>query len=155
MNELADFASKWSHADYPPEAVSVVDIDRAEAQLGARLPGDYRDAVLRVGLPRPTGALLHSICEQEADLADVAEFLAADEIVASTQSWRDMGLPDSKVAFASDCMGNLFVFDCGAQDRGSEVWFFNHDTGVTSQVSPSFAHWVQQYLDLKFVPLDD
>ena len=155
MHELSDFALKWSHPDYPPEPVSVIDIERAEAQLGARLPDDYSDAVLLVGLPRPTGALLHSICDQEADLADVAEFLTANEIVSTTQTWRPMGLPDSKIGFASDCMGNLFVFDCAAQSRGSEVWLFDHETGETSLVAPSFRQWVQQYLDLKFVPLDD
>lgn len=155
MSALADFASKWSHADYPPKAVSVADLDRAEARLGAKLPGDYRDAVLRVGLPRPTGALLHSICEQDSDFADVSEFLAADEIVSSTQDWREMGLSDGNIAFASDCLGNLFVFDCAVTNRGSAVWFLNHDSGETSQVAASFGQWLQQYLDLKLVPLDD
>lgn len=154
MRALADFASKWSHPEYAPEPILLVDLDRAEAQLGGRLPDEYRDAVLDVGLPRLTGALLHSICQEKADFADVSDFLAADEMIASTQAWREMGLSKDKIAFASDCMGNLFVFD-GARIQSSEVWFFDHDTGKIALVAPSFTRWIQQYLDLKFVPLGD
>ncbi len=66
-----------------------------------------------------------------------------------------MGLPRDKIAFASDCMGNLFAFDSAAPGQSSEVWFFAHETGETVLVAPSFTSWIQQYLDLKFVALDD
>jgi len=155
MRALADFASKWSHPEYPPETVLVADLARAEEQLGGRLPADYREAVLGIGLPRPTRALLHSVCEEEAGFADVADFLSADEMISSTQAWREMGLPEDKIAFASDCMGNLFAFDSVALNQSSQVWFFDHDTGEIAVVAPSFKDWIQQYLDLRFVPLDD
>ncbi|MBO9706930.1 MAG: SMI1/KNR4 family protein [Caulobacter sp.] len=155
MRSLSDFASKWSHPEYGPEPILLADLERAEAQLDGRLPSDYRDAVLNVGLPRPTGALLHSICEAQADFADVADFLTADEMISSTQAWREMGLPKDKIAFASDCMGNLFVFDSAALSQSSKVWFFDHDAGETELVAPSFTSWIQQYLDLEFIPLDD
>ena len=155
MRALADFASKWSHPKDVPEPILLADLERAEAQLGGRLPDEYRDALLNIGLPRPTGALLHSICEEEVDFADVSEFLAADEMIASTEAWREMGLPSDKIAFASDCMGNLFAFDGNAPSQNSTVWFFDHDTGETALAAPSFAIWIQQFLDLKFVPLDD
>lgn len=155
MHALADFASKWSHPEYPPEPVLVADLTRAEEVLGGRLPADYRDAIVGIGLPRPTGALLHSVCEEQADFADVADFLSADQMISSTQAWRDMGLPGAMIAFASDCMGNLFAFDSAAPTPSSGVWFFDHDTGETALVAPSFEAWIQQYLDLKFVSLDD
>ncbi|MND83804.1 SMI1 / KNR4 family protein [compost metagenome] len=66
-----------------------------------------------------------------------------------------MGLPTDKIAFASDCMGNLFAFDGSAPSQNSKVWFFDHDTGEAALAAPSFAIWIQQFLDLKFVPLDD
>lgn len=155
MHALADFASKWSHRDDAPERVLLADLERAETRLGGRLPDEYRAGLLNVGVPRPTAALLHSICEEEADFADVSEFFTADEMIASTHDWREMGLPNNKIAFASDCMGNLFAFDSSASTQGSEVWFFDHDTGQTSLAAPSFTRWIQQFLDLKFVPLDD
>ncbi|KQY93398.1 hypothetical protein ASD21_11595 [Caulobacter sp. Root1455] len=66
-----------------------------------------------------------------------------------------MGLPEDKIAFASDCMGNLFAFGSVALNQSSQVWFFDHDTGEIVVVAPSFKDWIQQYLDLRFVPLDD
>lgn len=155
MRALAEFARKWSHPAYPPEPVLVEDLARAENQLGGRLPAEYREAVISIGLPRPSGALLHSICEEEADFADVSEFLSADQMISSTQAWREMGLPNDKIAFASDCMGNLFAFDSVPRKQGSDVWLFDHDTGQIVRVAASFAEWIQQYLDLRFVPLDD
>lgn len=155
MQAFADFALKWSHPDYPPEPVLAIDLQRAEGELACRLPIEYRDAVLKVGLPRPTGALLNSVCEEEADFADVSDFFTPDEMISTTQAWREMGLPDCKIAFASDCMGNLFVFDSAALSQSSRVWFFDHDAGEAELVAPSFTSWIQQYLDLEFVPLDD
>lgn len=155
MRAFADFAKKWSHPDYPPANVLAADIRRAEEQLGGPLPVEYRDAVLSIGLPRPTGSLLHSVCETEAEFADVADFLAADEMISSTQGAREMGLPKDKIAFASDCMGNLFAFGGSDLGQSSAVWFFDHDTGEVELVAPSFENWLQQYLDLQIVPLDD
>jgi hypothetical protein len=154
MHALADFALKWSHPEYPPEPVLADDLTRAEEQLTGRLPADYRDAIVHIGLPRPTGALLHSVCQERADFADVADFFSADEMISSTQAWREMGLPGDMIAFASDCSGNLFAFDSASKNPGSGVWFFDHETGETALVAPSFMDWIQQYLDLRFIPLD-
>lgn len=155
MHALADFASKWSHPEYAPKPVLAADLMRAEEQLAGRLPADYRDAIVSIGLPRPTGALLHSVCEEQADFADVADFLSADEMISSTQAWREMGLREDMIAFASDCMGNLFAFVSAPLNPGSAVWFFDHETGETALVAPSFRDWIQRYLDLRFIPLDD
>jgi len=155
MHAFADFASKWSHPAYAPEPVLAADLMRAEEQLAGRLPADYRDAIVSIGLPRPTGALLHSVCEEQADFADVADFLSADEMISSTQAWREMGLREDMIAFASDCMGNLFAFVGAPPNPSSAVWFFDHETGETTLVAPSFRDWIQRYLDLRFIPLDD
>lgn len=155
MHALADFASKWSHPDSPPEPVLAADLTRAEEELGGRLPADYRDAIVSIGLPRPTGALLHSVCEAQADFADVADFLSADEMISSTQAWREIGLPKDMIVFASDCMGNFFAFDSAGPNPSSGVWFFDHETAETAPIAPSFKAWIQQYLDLRFIALDD
>lgn len=155
MHAFADFASKWSHPEDPPKPVRAADLTRAEEQLACRLPADYRDAIVSVGLPQPTGALLHSICEEQADFADVADFFSADEMISSTQAWREMGLREDMVAFASDCMGNLFAFVGAPPNPRSAVWLFDHETGKTLLIAPSFKDWIQQFLDLRLIPLDD
>ena len=147
MNGLATFAEKWCHPDYPPMQVRANDLSAAELALGSRLPASYRAAILEVGLPRPTAALLDSIVDNELDLRDIGDFLAPSEIVDATNSWRSMGLPNTMTAFASHCMGNLFVF---ARDGGDEgpVYFFDHDDGETVLLADSFAEWIATYCEV-------
>ena len=45
MQTLADFSSKWSHPDYPPDQVDPDALDDVEAALGLTLPTAYRAAV--------------------------------------------------------------------------------------------------------------
>lgn len=151
MQPLANFALKWCHPEYRPLPIQSLQLDEAESALGLSLPPAYRTAVLEVGLPRPTASLLHSIVETSADLHDVAEFLNPAEIVCSTQEWRELGLPSHLIAFASDCMGNLFGFDGLKATDQDGVWFYDHDSGETRSVAPSFEEWLKPYLDLTFV----
>jgi len=51
-------------------------------------------------------------------MRDVSDFLRPSEMVTVTEDWRDMGLPEELVAFAADCMGNLFCFSAKAGAGG-------------------------------------
>jgi SMI1-KNR4 cell-wall len=154
MNDLAAFSNKWSHPDYPPIQVGAEALGVAEVALGSRLPASYRAAVLDVGLPRPTGALLGSIVDNELDLPDIGDFFAPDEMVSSTTAWRSMGLPPTMTAFASDCMGNLFAFEQEGGDAGP-VYFFDHDSGQTELLADSFAEWIGAYCQIPWKALED
>jgi hypothetical protein len=55
---LSRFMALWTHPDYAPDPVSESELERAEVRLQTRLPADYRNAVLELGLPRPTIELL-------------------------------------------------------------------------------------------------
>ncbi|WP_210215134.1 SMI1/KNR4 family protein, partial [Mesorhizobium sp. M4B.F.Ca.ET.089.01.1.1] len=77
----------------------------AEQQLGVRFPEDYRQAVLDVGLPRPTIALLNAIVVRGLDLHDLSNFYSPKEIVEETLGWREIGMPDRLIAIASDGSG--------------------------------------------------
>jgi hypothetical protein len=143
---LARFIALWTHPDYPPEAVSENDLERAEGRLQTHLPADYRSAVLRFGLPSPTIALLDAIVDRELDLRDVSDFLNPEDMVTVTEGWRDLGLPEELVAFATDCMGNLFCFPTEADTSGgAPVFFFDHDNRAVEVIAPSFAHWIGQF----------
>jgi len=142
---LSRFTALWTHPDYSPDPVSKVELESAEDRLDTRLPADYRAAVLEVGLPRPTIALLDAIVDRELDLRDVSEFLSPVEIVSVTEDWRDLGLPEELVAFATDCMGNLFCFPTTA-DAGASVpvVFFDHDDRTVDVIAPSFTRWIEE-----------
>ncbi|TIR31963.1 SMI1/KNR4 family protein [Mesorhizobium sp.] len=143
---LSRFVEKWTIPTYPPESVSEEDLGAAEQQLGVHFPEDYRQAVLDVGLPRPTIALLDAIVERELDLHDLHDFYSPKEIVEETLSWREIGMPDRLVAIASDGSGNKFCFNAdqlGGDSAGMRaIWFFDHDFGTVDEVAPSFHAWI-------------
>ena len=140
------FIALWTHPDYKPDPVSKGELDSAEGRLDTRLPADYRTAVLQVGLPRPTIALLDAIVDRELDLKDVSEFLSPAEIVSVTEDWRDLGLPEQLVAFATDSMGNLFCFPTAVNTaKQVPVFFFDHDARTMDVIAPSFTQWIEVF----------
>lgn len=150
---LEQFAEKWTSADYPPEPVAEVDLQLTERRLVVRLPEEYRRAILAVGRPRPTIALLNAIVERELDLHSVCDFYSPQEIVEETLGWREIGMPEQLIAFASDDCGNKFCFDgsqleSGAPDAGA-IWFFDHDFGTTDQIAIGFEAWIDALGDVE------
>lgn len=150
---LARFVEKWCLADYPPEPVSEVELRLAEDKLGVRLPADYREAVLEVGLPRPTIALLDAIVERELDLISVGDFYSPKQMIEETVRWRELGMPDELVAFAGDGSGNKFCFDKNRLNEGGDdnrtVWLFDHDFGTVECVASSFDAWISAMCDVE------
>jgi hypothetical protein len=143
---LSRFISLWTHPDYAPDAVTEDELNRIEGRLQTRLPADYRNAVLQFGLPRPTVELLDAIVDRHLDLRDVSDFLGPADIVTVTEDWRDSGLSDELVAFATDCMGNLFCFPTAAEAAGeAPVFFFDHDHRSMDVVAPSFTRWIDEF----------
>ena len=141
---LSRFIQIWCHPSYPPDPVQQSDLEMVEERFGFSLPQDYKAEVLNVGLPKPTIALLSSIVEAELELADVSNFLSPTEIVEQTEEWRDIGLPKNLVAFASDCMGNLFAFDSRARGN-TAIWLFDHDFGDVAEVANDFTSWIERF----------
>ena len=140
------FILLWTHPDYPADAVSEEELEAAERRLRTRLPTDYRNAVLECGLPRPNIELLNTIVDRQLDLRDVSDFLSPAEMASETEGWRDMGLPEGLVAFATDCAGNLFCFPTET-DAASEVpvFYFDHDFGTAEVIAQSFTRWIDEF----------
>jgi hypothetical protein len=147
------FIAKWTHPDYSPEIISIERLQNVEKQFDFQYPADYRNAVLQFGLPRPTLALLDAIVERDISVHCVSDFLNPEDAVEQTIGWREIGLPHSFVAFASDEAGNLFCFDTAElfsqnTDR-SAVWFYDHDFNEAEVVSPSFTAWIEVYSNIE------
>ncbi len=143
---LDRFIHLWMHPDYPPTPVRETELEAAERQLGFRFPNDYRSQVLRCGLAAPTSELLDAIVDRGVDMADLAQMLSPAEMIETTLSWREMGLREDLVAFASDCSGNLFCFSADGSDA---VSYFDHDFGDVREIAPSFASWLKAFCDLR------
>ncbi|HEY0313313.1 MAG TPA: SMI1/KNR4 family protein [Allosphingosinicella sp.] len=145
---MGRFIALWTHRDYPPDPVRAEALDDVERRLGMRLPGDHRRAILDCGLPRPVIALWDAIIERNGDCRTLGDFLAPDEIASSTEDWREMGLSEDLVAFASDGRGNLFCFPSQPVEGRQPVFFFDHDTGEANIDAPSFDRWIARYCEL-------
>lgn len=154
---LTRFVDMWTSSAYAPESVSDAELSDVERRLGIGFPADYRQAVLEVGLPRPTTALLDAIVERELDLDSVGDFYSPAEIGEETTAWREMGMPDRLVAFASDGCGNMFCFDTapedGASAPGQAVWLYDHDFESVKQVAASFSDWIEAFCRVEPVTL--
>jgi hypothetical protein len=150
---LEAFVAKWCIADYPPTQVSEADLLAAEQRLHTKLPADYRSEVLRVGLPRPTAALLDSIAEPALDLDPVGDFLSPGDIVSETEGWRPLGLPKSGVAFATDGCGSLFYFDAESPSPNA-VLFFDHEFQSVKEVASCFTEWIERLNEVERLELD-
>lgn len=156
---LARFAEIWTSAAYPSEPVTEEDLHNAEQRLGVRLPEAYRREVLQVGLPSPTIALLSAIVERQLDLEDLGDFYTPDEIVEMTGCWRELGMPDRLIAFASDGGGNQFCFDSGQLNNGSAgdaaVGFYDHDFDTVREIASSFDDWIAAFCSIEPLPQSD
>lgn len=143
---LSRFITLWTHPDYPPRSVAEDDLARVEEKFGTTFPEDYRSDVLNFGLPHTSMALLDAIVDRDLDLFEVSTFLSPDEIESDTEAWRDIGLPDHLVAFATDCAGNLFCFSTNARGEAQDTIFhFDHDFGTVERVADSFKDWIAGY----------
>lgn len=143
---MSRFVALWTHPAHVPARVSRDDLEGVERRLQSQLPREYKDAILAFGLPQPTIDLLNSICDRELDLRDVSDFLGPDEMVEVASEWRDLGLPEELVAFATDCMGNLFCFATEAGAGGVQpVFFWDHDSKEVDIVAPSFSRWIEDF----------
>lgn len=150
---LAQFAEKCTSGSYAPAPVSEADLRSVEERFAVRLPDDYRQAVLQVGLPRPTIALLNAIVERELNLHCIGDFYSPTEIVEETLGWHEIGMPEQLIAFASDGCGNMFCFDGNRLKAGGPdspaIWFFDHDFATTDQIAATFDAWISALCDVE------
>jgi hypothetical protein len=134
--------------------VKAEELVAVEKHFGFQLPPNYKEDILRVGLPSPTIALLDAISDGNVDLHDASNFLSPAEIIETTEGWQEIGMPEDLIAFATDCMGNMFAFSRSAGAE-SGVWFFDHDFNETSEISDDFRSWIEDFCNVKPSPNTD
>lgn len=147
---LGRFIKLWSWADQAPVRVTAAELEAAEERLGFRFPADYRAAVLAWGVPDVSIALLDFVVDADADMTAVSELVLPEEVVEMTEAWREVGLPETLVAFASGCGGKKFCFQTdAAEGETGGVWLFDREVGEAERVAESFDGWIGAFCDLK------
>ena len=124
------------------------DIANVESTTGVLLPKAYYAFLMQFG-PVYTPGILDIVVLRKSPLIAVQEFLAPADVIESSVTIGIKGC----VAFANDCSGNLFCFKRlpKAEPRldDAPIWLFDHETGKTSKVAPSFDTWLSNFTQLQ------
>ncbi len=139
---LKRLSDRWGSArDYPNTVVEAKSLDWVETELNVKLPDDYRDQVLDIGLPRIRLVLLSAIVDNVLPLYDLWALLTPEEIIVETEDWRHIGMPNDLVVFGRDSLGNKFCFsnkDIATSVPSANVSFWDHDFQATTVIATSF-----------------
>lgn len=137
--------------EQPAKQIRENDLIHTEAHLGVLFPDAYRRFIVSYG-PVATPSILETMVDAKPGGWDVSWFFAPAECVETTESYRHAGMSDRLVAFASDCMGNVFCFEestlLDARRDDAPVWLFDHDYCKDSRLADSFDEWLTIYLNL-------
>jgi hypothetical protein len=155
MNRLAVFSAfveRWVPSwKTIPEAGHL--LDEIELQADLKLPLSYRKFVLNYGTP-VTAGILESIVKGQHHIEDIQEFIGLDQLVSDTKLYESGGMDSGFLGFASDCMGNMFLFkrtECLNAINDAPVWFFDHDFVTIDKISDSFTAWLSRYNEIEVV----
>jgi hypothetical protein len=144
------FVGKWVASAEP---VSDLALRELENQLKLALPAAYRRFVTQHGTSYCPG-LLSAIVDGQHEFHDLQQFVAVGEIAEATAMYESGGMEFGFVGFASDCMGNMFLFkreDCTPGAEDAAVWFFDHDFVSIEAEAPSFLEWLRRYAEIESI----
>jgi hypothetical protein len=153
---LRKFTEAWVHPDFGPVPVSPEALDRAEARLETYLPRSFRECMIQVGPPSTALSLLSTIVDRRLDIPDIGDFLGPEELIATTESWRESGLPENMVAFATTGGGDLYCFEVVPEDAAvpddAVVWYFDHEEQAVESLDLPFSKWLALYANIPNPP---
>lgn len=143
------FKEKWDLNDSPNFATAE-EIKHLENKLSASLPESYKYLTNKYGdIYSPD--ILGFISDKEIELFDVQSFFILNQVIEESKAHEEAGMPGGYIAFASDCMGNLFCFnleECAIGAPEPAIWLFDHDFTEMKKISSSFIEWLNTYVDL-------
>jgi hypothetical protein len=140
------FVSRF-HSGKRVAPVAAAKLDKIDAALNTRLPGAYRQFMLRHGAVY-TPSILDEIADRRLAQPDIQEFLKPKQAIEYTKMNWSGEMPSDLIGVASDCMGNLIGFRRQlTSSDDSPVVFFDHDNVEVSEVAPSFDEFLAWYLD--------
>ncbi len=149
MDNIDQFVTNWDskNAMVP---ISTGDISELEGKLNSLLPDSYKYLLSTYGLPHSPNVLT-KICDLNAEVSAVQDFLSLDDVFSLTKLYEMTGMPKGYVVFASDCKGNMFCFKLtngASQQRDIPVWFFDQGSQSVKQEANSFSKWLEGFINL-------
>ncbi len=139
----------------PPAPATPEDVAYMEHELSTVLPLSYRRFITTYGEVYTPG-LLDLIVEKQVDLPDVQNISSPREAVEATLAYWSGDAPKDLVAFANDCMGNVFGFlrlEPGlTAPADAPVYMFDHDFAELRPVASSFESFIAAYVAIPSGP---
>ncbi len=143
------FAARF-HAGKRLRPASEDQVQAAESALGVVWPDSYRTFALTCGAVY-CPSLLSLIAARKPGFFDVQQFLTPRQSITETRRC-DLQPAGACLAFAHDCMGNLFYFRAlptsPPRPDDAAVWLFDHDDDRAVQEAASFDEWLGRLLSL-------
>ena len=156
LAEFKTFVRSWVHPDYRPAPVLPEALDRAEARFETHLPRSYRECMINVGPASAGLSLLSTIADRRLDIPDIHDFLTPEELIETTADWREFGLQEDMIAFATTGEGDLYCFEQVPQNASvpddALVWYFDHEERIVESLDLSFSQWITLYASIPNPP---
>jgi SMI1/KNR4 family protein SUKH-1 len=143
------FVSKWNRNEEPRYATTQ-EVEEVENKLKILLPESYKYLVKKFG-DVYTPNVLDEIVDRELEISDVQNFSLPAQAAEDTAAYIEAGMPDGFLAFANDCMGNMFCFklnECTVEIKEPPIWFFDHDFITIKKIYNNFGDWLTKYVEL-------
>ena len=156
VEALRKFTSSWVHPDFGPVPVPPEALDRAQARFETYFPRSYRDCMVEVGAPSAAHTLSTTIIDRNLGIPCIGDFLRPEDLVATTEQWREVGLPENMVAFATTGDGDLYCLEVVPEDVGvledATVWYFDHEEREVESLDLGFTRWLALYANIPNPP---
>ena len=121
------------------------EIERAEEQLGVRLPESYKAFLRHFGWASLEGLELYGLGE------DVPAYLDLVKVTLSERTQMRPRLPRRLVPLMNDGAGNHYCLDAASSEQGQRpVVFWDHNLGESQDpeyVAPDLETWLSEELD--------
>jgi len=141
---FSEFSKRFSREPQGREALPQ-DLSVAETQLQYTFPASYREYLLEHGATFSPD-ILDLVVEIGLDIPDIQEFILVTELKSANEMYWAGGMPTEYIAFASDCMGNMFCFNRQAKNSDI-VHMFDHDSCAMESLEISFPLLLNSYVE--------
>lgn len=148
--EFKSFYDRFNRNDSNAPELEL-NIQAFEKEYQINFPKDFREFIAVYG-DLWTPDILDLIDDNKLDINDVQDFWSIERIKYDKENGWTSKLETDLIPFASDCMGNIFVFkreELKDSKEISNIYFFDHDFDVIDFVSSSFTEWIKRYLIIK------
>ncbi|KMY44740.1 hypothetical protein AC622_11310 [Bacillus sp. FJAT-27916] len=128
---------EWVDSRKP--GVTETEINRAEEQLGIRLPAEYKELFTLTNNAQVDEWTFFPI----KDPANLKK--TWDDLVRQNNELRDEGMPEDLIAIAEDETGDLLCYRRTEEGIDERVYLWDHETGEREELASGLREFILSY----------